>query len=90
MAESRKPSVAATVGFYVGNKKVFETAAVRSSDWLDGRGKTVPLQLQLSLKDLPAGNYTTQVNIIDEAGRKFAFPRAGVAILADSPAQGAN
>jgi VWFA-related protein len=89
-AESRKPSVAATVGFYAGNKKVFESAAIRSSDWLDGRGKTVPLQLQLSLKDLPAGNYTTQVNIIDEAGRKFAFPRAGVAILADSPAQGAN
>jgi len=88
--ESRKPSVAATVGFYIGNRKVFESSAIRSSDWLDGRGKTVPLQLQLSLKDLPVGNYTTQVNIIDEAGRKFVFPRASLAILADSLAQGAK
>jgi VWFA-related protein len=90
VTESRKPSVAATVGFYIGNKKVFESAAVRINDWLDGRGKTVPLQLQLPLKDLPPGNYSTQVNIVDEAGRAFAFRRANVVILADAPAQGAN
>jgi hypothetical protein len=90
VTESRKPSVAATVGFYIGNKKVFESAAVRINDWLDGRGKTVPLQLQLPLKDLPPGNYSTQVNIVDEAGRTFAFRRANVVILADAPAQGAN
>lgn len=90
ISSSRKPSVAATVGFYIGNKKVFESAAVRINDWLEGRGKTVPLQLQLPLKDLPPGAYSTQVNIIDEAGRKFAFERANVVILADAPAQGAN
>jgi hypothetical protein len=80
----RKPSVAATVGFYAGNKKVFESAAVRINDWLDGRGKTVPLQLQLPLKDLPPGAYSAQVNVIDEAGRKFVFQRANVVILADA------
>jgi hypothetical protein len=30
------------------------------------------------------------VNIVDEAGRAFAFRRANVVILADAPAQGAN
>lgn len=92
ISEIRKPSVAATVGFYVGNRKVFESAAVRINDWLEGRGKTVPLQLQLPLKDLPPGAYSAQVNVIDEAGRKFAFQRAKIVILADAQAghQGAN
>ena len=62
----------------------------RINDWLDGRGKTVPLRLQLPLKDLPPGNYSTQVNIVDEAGRGFAFQRAIIVILADAPARGAN
>lgn len=91
LQESRKPSVAATVSFYLGNKKVFESSPVRINDWLEGRGKTVPLQLQLPLKDLPAGAYSTQVNVIDEIGRKFTFQRASVVVLSDAtPTQGAN
>ncbi|HPT25789.1 MAG TPA: VWA domain-containing protein [Bryobacteraceae bacterium] len=88
--QSRKPSVAATVGFYLGNKKVFESSAIRISEWLGGRGKTVPLQLQLPLKDLPPGTYSAQVNVIDEVGRKFSFQRANIVVLADAQAQGAN
>jgi hypothetical protein len=63
---------------------------VRTSDWLSGRGKTVPIQLQIPLKDLPPGAYSTQINVIDEVGRKFAFQRASLVVLADTPPQGSN
>jgi hypothetical protein len=33
------------------------------------------------LKDLKPGKYVCQVNIIDELGRKFAFPRTPVVLL---------
>jgi hypothetical protein len=44
---------------------------------------TVPLRLQLPLKDLKPGNYICQVNVIDELGKKFAFPRTSLIIVAD-------
>jgi hypothetical protein len=36
--------------------------------------------------NLAPGDYTCQINVIDELGRKFAFPRTTLAIL---PAEGA-
>jgi hypothetical protein len=43
----------------------------------------VPLRLQTLLKSLPAGQYICQVNVIDQLGHKFAFPRSSIALLAD-------
>jgi VWFA-related protein len=42
----------------------------------------VPLLLQLPLRDLAPGRYACQVNVIDEFGKKFAFLRNPLVILA--------
>jgi hypothetical protein len=38
------------------------------------------VQLQVPLKTVPPGNYVCQLNVVDEAGRKFAFQRANLVI----------
>lgn len=77
----QQPSLAATVSFFSGNHKVYESSATRVASWLDGRGRTAALQLQIPLRELKPGQYTTQVNLVDEPGRRFAFPRAAISVL---------
>ena len=79
-------SVTATVAFYQGDKKVMETPAVRVNRINAKRQGVVPLRLQTLLKSLPAGEYVCQVNVIDQLGHKFAFPRSSIVVLADSGA----
>jgi VWFA-related protein len=76
-------SVTATVAFYQGDKKVMETPAVRVNRINAKRQGVVPLRLQALLKNLPAGEYVCQVNVIDQLGHKFAFPRSSIVVLAD-------
>jgi len=76
-------SVTATVAFYQGDKKVMETPAVRVNRINAKRQGVVPLRLQTLLKTLPAGEYVCQVNVIDQLGHKFAFPRSSIVVLAD-------
>ena len=75
------PAVAATVSFFRDRLKVFESAPIRVSRIPATRPRAVPVQLQLPLASLGPGPYTCQVNIIDEAGGKFSFPRARLVIL---------
>ena len=76
-------SVTATVAFYQGDQKVLETPAVRVNRVNAKRQGVVPLRLQTPLKSLPAGQYVCQVNVIDQLGHKFAFPRSSIVVLAD-------
>jgi VWFA-related protein len=76
-------SVTATVAFYQGDKKVMETPAVRVNRIDAKRPGVVPLRVQTLLKSLPAGQYVCQVNVIDQLGHKFAFPRSSIVVLAD-------
>jgi VWFA-related protein len=85
-----KPAVAATVSFLQGRHMVFQTSAVQETEFLEGRPRTVAVQLQVPLKQLPPGEYIAQVNLVDQPGRKFAFPRARFAILPDLPVRAAS
>ena len=40
----------------------------------------MPVKLQVPLKDLAPGRYVCQINVVDEVGRKFAFPRTAVVV----------
>jgi hypothetical protein len=80
-AESRNASVSANVSFYLGDKKAFESPAVRLNQLVKTRRATLPLQFQVPLAKLVPGQYTCQINIVDEIGRKFAFPRGSVVVL---------
>ena len=44
------------------------------------RPNTVPVQLQVPLKGMAPGRYICQMNVIDEIGRKFAFPRSAMVV----------
>jgi VWFA-related protein len=66
--------------FNAKGTKAFEIGPLDEKDLADTRPETVPVKIQVPLKDLPPGRYTCQFNVIDEAGRKFAFPRAPIVI----------
>ncbi len=69
------PDVAATVSLFSGNERVLQSQPVRCNQPVAGRPDTYAVQVQLPLTGLEPGSYVAQVNVIDEAGRKFAFPR---------------
>jgi VWFA-related protein len=76
----RRPDVEASVAVYQGGKKVFETAPERVIRLSAQRQNTLPVWMQFPVSGLPPGEYVCQVNLIDEFGRKFAFPRRRLAI----------
>lgn len=76
-----KPSVAATLSFYRGKTKSFESQPVRLDAFAAKRAQTLPLEFQAPLAQLAPGRYTCQVNIVDENGRKFGFARTDIVVL---------
>jgi VWFA-related protein len=78
---SQKPSVAATLSFYRGKTKSFESEPVRLDSFIPKRGQTLPVRFQAPLARLAAGRYTCQINLIDETGRRFSFQRTEIIIL---------
>jgi hypothetical protein len=76
--------VEATLAFFKDNKKVFETQPVRAGRAIEGRAGALPLRLTIPLGQIQPGRYQCQLNVIDELGRKFAFPRTALAVLAEN------
>ena len=60
--------------------KAFEAGPVYASGLAGTRPNAVPVQIQVPLKALAPGRYTCQLNVIDEVGRKFAFPRTAMVV----------
>lgn len=60
--------------------KAFEAGPLRATELAVTRPNAVPVQLQVPLKDLAPGRYTCQINVVDEVGRKFAFPRTAMVV----------
>jgi VWFA-related protein len=77
----RRPAVEASLAVYRGDKKVLETPPVRATRLDPQRPAALPVWLELPVDKIPAGKYECQVNLIDEFGSKFAFPRSSFAIV---------
>ena len=60
--------------------KAFEVGPLEATELADTRPEAVPVKFQVPLKDLAPGRYICQINVIDEVGRKFAFPRAPLVV----------
>jgi VWFA-related protein len=71
----------ATVAFYRGTAKVFETPIQVAKDGFKAQAKVQPVKMSLPLSAIAAGRYTCQVNVIDQQSQKVAFWRAPVAVL---------
>jgi VWFA-related protein len=79
-AESTQPLVA-TVSFYRGKVKAFETAPLQVAEGLNAKSKAVPLRFSFPLAKLQPGRYDCQVSVLDPSGQKFNFWRAPVMVL---------
>jgi len=79
-ADTTQPLVA-SVSFYRGKTKAFETAPLQVSDGLNTKSKAVPLRFSVPLAKLQPGKYDCQVNVLDPTGQKFNFWRTPVMVL---------
>jgi VWFA-related protein len=79
-AQTTQPLVA-TVSFYRGKVKAFETAPLQVTDGLNANSKALPLKFSVPLSKLQAGRYDCQVSVLDPGGQKFNFWRAPVIVL---------
>lgn len=79
-ARFQKPDVQASLALYHRGKKILETPAARETRLDPKRNVTLPVWLEFPVGQLAPGEYECQVDLIDEFGRKFAFPRRPLAI----------
>ena len=60
--------------------KTFEVGPIDATQLAATRPEAVPVQIEIPLKDVTRGEYVCQINVVDEVGRKFAFPRAPIIV----------
>jgi VWFA-related protein len=75
--------VLTNVEFLQGSAKAYETPLIEAREINAPERKAAVFQLDVPLAQLRPGLYTCQVNVIDDAGGAFSFPR--VAILVKAP-----
>jgi len=72
-----------------GSTKVYETPVVQATA-LNVQGRdAVAVELDVPLDKLKPGTYIGQLNVIDDAGGSFAFPRFAVLVRENEPTAGA-
>ncbi|HZQ42907.1 MAG TPA: VWA domain-containing protein [Acidobacteriaceae bacterium] len=64
-----------------GGVKVYETPVVTATSLNDPQRGAVAFQFDVPLADLKPGTYVCQINVIDDAGGSFSFPRVAVRVL---------
>jgi VWFA-related protein len=80
-AVAKTASLAAQIELMQGARKVFASEPVRQTALATNRPGVAPFSFQIPLGRVPPGQYISQVNVIDENGRKFAFPRSSIVLL---------
>ena len=80
----RRADVAVSLALYNSTRKILETEPLEATRLLANRSATLPVWLQVPTAGIKPGRYEAQVNLIDEFGRKFAFPRSAIAVTAAS------
>jgi len=68
------------VAFFQGKAKAYETSLVELAELNARERKAAVFQLDVPLTSLKPGFYTCQVNVIDDAGGHFLFPRLALLI----------
>jgi len=68
------------VAFFQGKAKAYESSLVELTELNARERKAAVFQLDVALTSLKPGFYTCQVNVIDDAGGHFLFPRLALLI----------
>lgn len=77
--------VLTSIGFFSGKVKAYETPLVEAHQLNVPERKAVVFQFDVPLANLKPGFYTCQINIIDDAGGTFSFPRLPI-LVREKPA----
>jgi VWFA-related protein len=72
--------VLTNVAFYKGSVKAYETPLVEADMVNIPDRKATAFELDVPLTELKPGFYTVQVNVVDDAAAKFAFPRVALLV----------
>jgi VWFA-related protein len=72
------------VAFFQGKAKAYESSLVKLTELNASERKAAVFQLDVPLTSLKPGFYTCQVNVIDDAGGHFLFPRLALLIRQES------
>jgi len=82
-------NVAAEIDLMRGPRKILSSQPTDVTKLDPSRPGVARFTFQIPLAKVPTGQYTAQVNVIDENGKKFAFPRDLIVVLPDQTAQAA-
>ncbi len=77
--------VLTSIEFIVGGVKVYETPLVEATAINSPDRGAVSFQFDVPLTQLKPGTYVCQVNVIDDAGASFSFPRLALQITGAVP-----
>ena len=78
--------VLTSIEFLLGGVKVYETPLVEATSINIPERDAVAFQFDVPLTGLKPGTYVCQVNVIDDAGGNFSFPRMALRVTAAAPA----
>jgi VWFA-related protein len=86
----KKPDIRllSNVAFFQGKAKAYESSLVELTDLNERERKAAVFQLDVPLASLKPGFYTCQVNVIDDAGGRFLFPRLALLVRPESAGAG--
>jgi VWFA-related protein len=79
--EQKTSNIYAGIELLQGARKVFTSQPVRVNKLATNRPGVAAFSFQIPLARLQAGEYVSQVDVIDELGQKFAFPRNSIVLL---------
>ena len=79
LATTTEP-VVASVSFYRGKIKAFETEMLVVKDGLDAKTKALPVRFSVPLSTLKPGQYTCQVSLLNPGEHKSSFTRAEIMV----------
>jgi VWFA-related protein len=78
--ESGPVRVLTSIEFLIGGVKVYETKLVEATAINIPERGAVAFQFDVPLAQLKPGSYVCQVNVIDDAGGSFSFPRLALRV----------
>jgi VWFA-related protein len=80
-AQQEARPVTASLAFYRGKVKAFESEPIQVTEGLNPMTKALPLRFSLPLAKLEPGMYTCQVTVLDPGVQRFATWRAPIVLL---------
>ena len=83
--EGEPVRVLTSIEFLNGGVKVYETPLVEATAINIPERDAVAFQFDVPLTQLKPGTYVCQVNVIDDAGGSFSFPRMAMRVQAAAP-----